>query len=186
MDSFDWESLEDAPLWQFLIHPDSFTRGRYHPVRKVWTRYWETEEQFYWEVQRIMIDRLPTHIPEDLIKRIQVEEASSIESMSLDELSTRIETIQRASRELHVREFVVRKKLSDRLHNLTDEEVNKYVKKVPAAEGEFRTRQERKQEQNKGVRKPKGRPKTEDRLDALKLTNPAFQAFLDTLSPAKK
>lgn len=133
---------------------------------------------------------LPTHIPEDVVKNLQVKEAESIENLTIEELATLIGKYQTATRELHVREYVVRKKLNSKLSSLTDDEVRKHISKVPPAESELRRRREANETAHAGdrtsVRKPsKGRPKFEDKLEALKLTNADFAAMLAKLGPAK-
>ncbi len=163
---------------------------RWHEPWCQWLQSYDSESEFEDSLEKLKM--LPTHIPEDVIKELQVKEAESIENLSIEELSTLIDKYQRATRELHVREYVVRKKLGSKLSSLTDDEVKKHITRVPPAETELRQRRERDAQAHAGdrasqVRKPnKGRPKFEDKLEALKLTNSAFASFLDGLGPAKK
>jgi hypothetical protein len=127
---------------------------------------------------------MDTIFDSETIRAIQTDELSSIQELSIVEISNRIDAYQKASRELMLRMNKASEEMHRRLSQKTNDELETLIERVP--EGVSSTAYNRLHNTllNRKGYVPKARaPKIEDRLvtklNAAAKSNPAIQAMLD-------
>ncbi len=116
----------------------------------------------------------------ETIRQIQTDELSAVSTLSIQELSQRIDTYQKVSRELYLRMGKASEELHKRLSEKNNEELDALIEKVPSAERILVSR--------RGFLKPKAptvKEKTVAKAKAEARHNPLMAQLLRELSAKK-
>ena len=115
------------------------------------------------------------------MRAIQVDEQKQIRGMSLEEISTRIAGMQKATREIALRMLVSGKDLHSRLQAKDSPELEHLIERVPAASAQLAMRGH-----NHKPKKETFEQKVTRKADNMARKNPLMQQFLDELKAKGK
>lgn len=125
-----------------------------------------------------MID---TFFTAEEMRAIQVDELKQIKGMSLEEVSTRIGGMQKATREIALRMLISSKDLHTRLSAKDSSELESIIERVPAASASLAMRGH-----NHKPKKETFEQKVNRKADNMARKNPLMQQFLDELKAKGK
>jgi DNA-binding transcriptional MerR regulator len=131
---------------------------------------------------------METIFDSEQIRAIQTDELSEIKGMTIEQIATRMDSMQKASAEIMLRYRKDAEEMHRRLRERSDSELEAIVQRVPEGVSgtAFRMAQQAKLNQSGYVvKESKRKPSAEDRLrakfDAAAKSNPAIAAMLETL-----
>ncbi len=128
---------------------------------------------------------MDTIFSSEQIKAIQTDELSMIQGMTIEEIATRLDGIQKASAELMLRHRKAAEEMHRRLSSKSNEELDMLIERVPEGVSSSAFRNARHNQSGYVVKESKRKPSAEDRLrakfDAAAKSNPAIAAMLETL-----
>ena len=118
--------------------------------------------------------------PEEM-RAIQVDEQKQIKGMSIEEVSTRIAGMQKATREIALRMVISGKDLHTRLSQKDSPELEAIIERVPAASATLAMRGH-----NHKPKKETFEQKVTRKADNMARKNPLMQQFLNELKAKGK